>query len=107
MFLLQQFVVSQPHAFSLNSLLLSFQLFHHLSLTLVFMVLVSFSTAEQGVPSAKTDALALINFKKIIQNDPNGVLSSWQLSYNKRERPSIILSGTSLAKQDLPGRQGL
>ena len=26
-------------------------------------------------------------------------MSSWQLSYNKRERPSIILSGTSLAKQ--------
>ena len=59
------------------------QLFHHLSLlTLVFMVLVSFSTAEQGVPSAKTDALALISFKKMIQDDPNGVLSSWQSNKN-------------------------
>ncbi|KAJ6401748.1 hypothetical protein OIU84_013919 [Salix udensis] len=56
------------------------QLFHHLAL-LLFMFSVSVSVTEQGpVPSIRTDAAALLSFKKIIQNDPNGVLSGWQIN---------------------------
>ncbi|KAJ6768872.1 LEUCINE-RICH REPEAT RECEPTOR PROTEIN KINASE EMS1 [Salix koriyanagi] len=57
------------------------QLFHHLAL-LLFMFSVSVSVTEQGpVPSSiRTDAAALLSFKKIIQNDPNGVLSGWQIN---------------------------
>ncbi|KAJ6689489.1 hypothetical protein OIU85_005855 [Salix viminalis] len=56
------------------------QLFHHLAL-LLFMLSVSVSVTEQGpVPSIRTDAAALLSFKKIIQNDPNGVLSGWQIN---------------------------
>ncbi|PON79252.1 Mitogen-activated protein kinase kinase kinase [Parasponia andersonii] len=79
------------------------QLFHHLSLTLVFVVLVSFSTAEQGVPSAKTDALALINFKKMIQNDPNGVLSGWQLNKNVCNWYGVSCSLGRVTQLDLNG----
>ncbi|KAJ6726153.1 LEUCINE-RICH REPEAT RECEPTOR PROTEIN KINASE EMS1 [Salix purpurea] len=57
------------------------QLFHHLAL-LLFMFSVSVSVTEQGpVPSSiRTDAAALLSFKKIIQNDPNRVLSGWQIN---------------------------
>ncbi|KAF3432040.1 hypothetical protein FNV43_RR26779 [Rhamnella rubrinervis] len=60
------------------------QLFLHLSLTLVStMVLVSVASAGvEGVTSIKTDAEALLKFKKMIQKDPNGVLSGWQLDRN-------------------------
>ncbi|XP_011024819.1 PREDICTED: serine/threonine-protein kinase BRI1-like 2 [Populus euphratica] len=58
------------------------QLFHHLSLALLLFVFsVSVSVTEQGpVPSIRTDAAALLSFKKIIQNDPNRVLSGWQIN---------------------------
>lgn len=47
------------------------------------MVLVSVSSAGvEGVTSIKTDAEALLKFKKMIQKDPNGVLSGWQLDRN-------------------------
>ncbi|XP_050376475.1 serine/threonine-protein kinase BRI1-like 2 [Argentina anserina] len=49
------------------------QLFLHLSLIILV------STAEQVVPSIKTDAESLLKFKQMIDKDPNGVLSSWQL----------------------------
>ncbi|KAL3582346.1 hypothetical protein D5086_016678, partial [Populus alba] len=58
------------------------QLFHHLALALLLFVFsVSVSVTEQGpVPSIRTDAAALLSFKKIIQNDPNRVLSGWQIN---------------------------
>nr|TKR63802.1 serine/threonine-protein kinase BRI1-like 2 [Populus alba] len=58
------------------------QLFHHLALALLlFMFSVSVSVTEQGlVPSIRTDAAALLSFKKMIQNDPQGVLSGWQIN---------------------------
>ncbi|EEF40539.1 serine/threonine-protein kinase bri1, putative [Ricinus communis] len=62
------------------------QLFHYFAtcLTLAilfFLVLPSVSAAEQDVgTSIKTDAAALLMFKKMIQKDPNGVLSGWKLN---------------------------
>ena len=45
------------------------------------MFSVSVSVTEQGlVPSIRTDAAALLSFKKMIQNDPQGVLSGWQIN---------------------------
>ncbi|KAL6180734.1 hypothetical protein ACLB2K_047394 [Fragaria x ananassa] len=52
------------------------QLFLHLSLIILV------STAEQVVPSIKTDAESLLKFKQMIDKDPNGVLSGWQLGKN-------------------------
>ncbi|KAA8532403.1 hypothetical protein F0562_032428 [Nyssa sinensis] len=47
------------------------------------MVFVSVLAAEQSqLPSSKTDAEALLLFKKMIDKDPNGVLSGWQLNKN-------------------------
>lgn len=47
------------------------------------MVPLSSSAEEQGVsPSIKTDAVALMGFKNMIQSDPNGVLSGWKLGRN-------------------------
>ncbi|XP_065857705.1 serine/threonine-protein kinase BRI1-like 2 [Euphorbia lathyris] len=63
---------------------ISVESFHKLTVVVVvFMLLLLFhvSVAEQGfvTSSIKTDAAALIQFKKMIQNDPNEVLSGWQL----------------------------
>lgn len=54
---------------------------HPLS-TLLFIIsiLLSASVAVQSASSSKTDAEALIAFKNMIQKDPNGALSSWQLN---------------------------
>lgn len=54
---------------------------HPLS-TLLFIIsiLLSASVAVQAASSSKTDAEALIAFKNMIQKDPNGALSSWQLN---------------------------
>ncbi|GAA0157138.1 hypothetical protein LIER_14467 [Lithospermum erythrorhizon] len=48
----------------------------------VFMALLSILDAVLAVSSTKTDAAALWSFKKMIQNDPNGVLSNWKLENN-------------------------
>lgn len=56
------------------------QLFLHFPLTLILMLFASTLAAEQGeFASIKTDAEALIQFKKMIVRDPNGFLSGWQL----------------------------
>ncbi|KAK1380688.1 Non-specific serine/threonine protein kinase [Heracleum sosnowskyi] len=49
----------------------------------VFLFFISvFATKEGYSTSIKTDAVALLAFKKMIQIDPDGVLSSWQLNRN-------------------------
>ncbi|KAG9141885.1 hypothetical protein Leryth_009269 [Lithospermum erythrorhizon] len=55
---------------------------HLNSIKLVFHVFVAFFSifdSVLAVSSTKTDAAALWSFKKMIQNDPNGVLSNWKL----------------------------
>ncbi|KAJ1430545.1 Serine/threonine-protein kinase, active site [Sesbania bispinosa] len=58
------------------------QLLPHLTVTLLVMT-VLFPMTEGGaaVSSIKTDAQALLMFKKMLK-DPNGVLSGWQLNRN-------------------------
>lgn len=63
------------------------QLLPHLTVTLlmiIIIVLFPLITAEATatVSSIKTDAKALLAFKKLIQNDPNGALSSWNPKTN-------------------------
>ncbi|XP_059649753.1 serine/threonine-protein kinase BRI1-like 2 [Cornus florida] len=59
------------------------QLFLHLPLTLIFLASISVLAADQGeFSSIKTDAEALFMFKNTIEEDPNGVLSGWQLNTN-------------------------
>ncbi|CAI9774678.1 unnamed protein product [Fraxinus pennsylvanica] len=50
------------------------------ALTTMYIVFSFVMGAEQGGSSSiKRDSEALLSFKKMIQNDPNGVLSDWQL----------------------------
>ncbi|KAM6546726.1 hypothetical protein CsatB_027462 [Cannabis sativa] len=72
-----------------------------LFLLMIMVVLVSFSMAEQGVFSAKTDAVALINFKKMIENDPDGVLSGWQLNKNTCNWRGVTCSLGRVTELDL------
>ncbi|KAK8495937.1 hypothetical protein V6N12_041571 [Hibiscus sabdariffa] len=57
------------------------KLSHHLPLVFMFTVYISVSAVEQKavVPSIETDAAALLAFKKMVDNDPTGVLSGWKL----------------------------
>ncbi|KAK3004829.1 hypothetical protein RJ639_019330 [Escallonia herrerae] len=57
------------------------QLFLQIGLTILSLAFVSVLASEQGsYTSIKTDAEALLMFKKMIQKDPNGVSSGWQLN---------------------------
>ncbi|XP_057417040.1 serine/threonine-protein kinase BRI1-like 2 [Lotus japonicus] len=59
------------------------QLLPHLIVTLLLITILLPTTEEGGaVSSIKTDAQALLYFKKMIQKDPDGVLSGWKLSRN-------------------------
>nr|QBB21102.1 serine/threonine-protein kinase BRI1-2a [Dimocarpus longan] len=74
-------------------------------LALVFMVYhVSVSATEQ-VPSIKKDAAALLKFKKMIQEDPNGVLSGWQLNRNPCTWFGITCSLGRATQLDLTGNK--
>ncbi|XP_022882357.1 serine/threonine-protein kinase BRI1-like 2 [Olea europaea var. sylvestris] len=54
--------------------------FTTIKIVALYMVFSFVMGADQvGYSSIKTDAAALLSFKKMIQNDPNGVLSDWQL----------------------------
>ncbi|OAY29367.1 serine/threonine-protein kinase BRI1-like 2 [Manihot esculenta] len=81
------------------------QHFHHLLLSLLlFAVLASVSTAEQGVgTSIKTDAAGLFLFKKLIQKDPNGVLSGWQLNRSPCAWYGVTCSLGRVTQLDLSG----
>ncbi|KAK0573300.1 hypothetical protein LWI29_006063 [Acer saccharum] len=73
-------------------------------LALVFMVYVSVSATEQGiVPSLKTDAEALLMFKKMIQKDPNGVLSNWKSNRNPCSWFGVTCSLRRATQLDLTG----
>ncbi|XP_009604859.1 serine/threonine-protein kinase BRI1-like 2 [Nicotiana tomentosiformis] len=56
----------------------------HFAITLIFMAVVSvLAGIKAGASSSiKTDAEALLLFKNMIQKDPGGVLSGWQLKNN-------------------------
>ncbi|KAJ4710346.1 Receptor kinase [Melia azedarach] len=76
----------------------------HAALTLVLVVYLSVSATEQGiVPSIKTDAAALLAFKKMIQKDPNGVLSGWQLNRNPCSWRGVTCSLGRVTQLDLTG----
>ncbi|BFG17348.1 hypothetical protein CerSpe_036220 [Prunus speciosa] len=79
------------------------QLFLHLSVILVLVDLVSVSTAEQSVSSIKTDAEALLTFKKMIQKDPNEVLTDWQLGRNPCTWYGVTCSMGRATQLDLTG----
>ncbi|XP_044492044.1 serine/threonine-protein kinase BRI1-like 2 [Mangifera indica] len=81
------------------------QLLHHLALILVCAVYLSVSPTQQSiVPSIKTDAAALISFKKMIQKDPNGALSSWQLNRNPCTWYGVSCSLGRVTQLDLSGK---
>ncbi|KAK6921578.1 Leucine-rich repeat [Dillenia turbinata] len=83
------------------------QLFSHsgvLNLLLCFIVCASVSGTEQALFSTiKTDAEALINFKKMIQKDPNGVLSSWNLEKSPCSWHGVSCSLGRVTQLDLSG----
>ncbi|KAG8634832.1 serine/threonine-protein kinase BRI1-like 2 [Manihot esculenta] len=81
------------------------QLFHNLVLAfLLFTVIASLSVAEQGVgTSIKTDAAGLLMFKKMIQKDPNGVLSGWQLDRSPCAWYGVACSQGRVTQLDLNG----
>ncbi|XP_042503296.1 serine/threonine-protein kinase BRI1-like 2 [Macadamia integrifolia] len=64
-----------------------FHLLLHVSFTLFFIVFPSFLLSisagdDGGFSKIKSDGEALLLFKNMIQRDPNGVLSGWQLKRN-------------------------
>ncbi|CAN6549722.1 unnamed protein product [Malus baccata var. baccata] len=82
------------------------QVFLHLSAILVLVGLhfVSVSTADQQVtPSIKTDAVSLLNFKKMIDTDPNGVLSGWKLGTSPCSWYGVTCSMNRATQLDLSG----
>ncbi|XWS22930.1 hypothetical protein CRYUN_Cryun29cG0078000 [Craigia yunnanensis] len=78
-----------------------FQLFYHLALTLVFIAYISVSATQQVVPSIKTDAVALLAFKKMIEKDPNGVLSGRKLERNPCSWYGVSCSSGRVIQLDL------
>jgi|UniRef100_A0A2N9EHR7 Leucine-rich repeat (LRR) protein len=78
------------------------QLFYHLALPLLFMLFVLVPGTEQdGVSTIKTDAEALLMFKKMIQKDPNGALSDWQLNRNPCSWKGVSCSLGRVTQLDL------
>ncbi|XP_010271102.1 PREDICTED: serine/threonine-protein kinase BRI1-like 2 [Nelumbo nucifera] len=83
-----------------------FQHLLHASLTLLFIMFpslfMSVSSVDNGSFSMiKSDGEALILFKKMIQNDPNGVLSGWQLDRNPCSWHGVSCSLGRVTKLDL------
>ncbi|XP_050234399.1 serine/threonine-protein kinase BRI1-like 2 [Mercurialis annua] len=72
---------------------------------LFFLILSSVSaTADQNVgPSIKTDAASLLMFKKLIQKDPNQVLSGWKLGSNPCLWFGVSCSRGRVTQLDLTG----
>ena len=80
------------------------QLFYHLALPLLFMLFVLVpGTKQDGDSMIKTDVQALIMFKKMIQKDPNGALSDWQLDRNPCSWHGISCSLGRVTQLDLTG----
>lgn len=78
----------------------------YVSLALIStVVLVSVNSAGgEGVTSIKTDAEALLKFKKMIQMDPNGDLSGWQLDRNPCSWYGVSCTMGRATELDLSGR---
>ncbi|XP_021293405.1 serine/threonine-protein kinase BRI1-like 2 [Herrania umbratica] len=78
------------------------QLLCHLALALVYTVCFSVSATEQVVvPPIKTDAVALLAFKKMIEKDPNGVLSGWKPERNPCAWYGVSCSSGRVIQLDL------
>lgn len=78
----------------------------HLTIFLALMVYlpgVSVATEQAIVPSIKTDATALLAFKKMVERDPNGVLSGWKPSSNPCTWYGVTCSQGRATELDLTG----
>ncbi|KZV46414.1 hypothetical protein F511_23620 [Dorcoceras hygrometricum] len=78
---------------------------------LSFMVFLVMAMAGEQEPytSIKTDASALLSFKKMIVKDPKGVLADWQLNKDPCKWNGIVctlgrVSGVDLAQSSLVGQ---
>ncbi|KAJ7942774.1 Receptor kinase [Quillaja saponaria] len=79
------------------------QIFRHLVLTFLLVTSYVPLTEGGGVPSIKTDGQALLLFKKMIQNDPTGVLSGWQVARNPCNWYGVSCSVGRVTQLDLSG----
>ncbi|KAK9115866.1 hypothetical protein Sjap_014813 [Stephania japonica] len=70
---------------------------------LLLLLLISPCAMVSSVDGIRTDAEALILFKKMIQRDPNGVLSSWQLNRSPCTWYGVSCSLGRVTKVDLGG----
>lgn len=85
------------------------QLFPHLTVTLLLMMVsILFPITEEAAPvsSIKTDAQALLMFKKMMK-DPNRVLSGWQLSKNPCSWYGVSCTQGRVTRLDLSGNSNL
>lgn len=74
----------------------------HVTIILLFIPFISVFAAEQGdFSSIKTDVVALLAFKKMIQKDPNEVLSSWQLNRNPCSWYGVKCTSNRVTELDL------
>nr|KYP61274.1 Serine/threonine-protein kinase BRI1-like 2 [Cajanus cajan] len=85
------------------------QLLPHLTVTLLLVITVLFPVAEAAaVSSIKTDAQALLMFKRMIQKDPNnGVLSGWKLSKNPCTWDGVTCTLGRVTQLDISGNNNL
>ncbi|KAF5449943.1 hypothetical protein F2P56_030339 [Juglans regia] len=81
------------------------QLIYHLALPISLFMLFVFvpGTEQNGFSTIKTDAQALLMFKKMIEKDPNGVLSGWKAERNPCNWQGISCSLGRVTKLDLTG----
>ncbi|KAL6505902.1 ubiquitin-protein ligase E3 Brl2 [Orobanche hederae] len=85
-------------------------LVHNITLILLSTILFSVFATESGkYSSIKTDASALLSFKKMIRQDPNGALSDWKLTKDTCTWPGITcnlgrVSAVDLAQANLVGQ---
>jgi Leucine-rich repeat (LRR) protein len=81
------------------------QPFYHVILPILLIMLSVFVpvTEQGGFSSIKTDAQALLMFKKTIQKDPNGVLSGWELDTNPCSWHGVSCSLGRVTQLDLTG----
>ncbi|KAG5024978.1 hypothetical protein AAZX31_08G089800 [Glycine max] len=85
------------------------QLLVHLTVTLLLVITVLFPLTEgaAAVSSIKTDAQALLMFKRMIQKDPSGVLSGWKLNKNPCSWYGVTCTLGRVTQLDISGSNDL